>query len=156
MGGNITNRKIPIIQADILYDLPSDENILILHGCNCFHIMGAGIAKYLRSKYPVIYKVDSSTPYGDRGKLGTVSYAYIRPGLSIGNCYTQFDLGSKRHPAVNYDAIRSCLMNAINKFPYYSFRMPKIGCGLAGGKWDKVEKIYLEVLENHKFSVYEK
>lgn len=151
--------KIKIVHKDILSGLESStEKTLILHGCNCFHIMGAGIAWYLRNKYPEIYRTDRKTPYGDRNKLGTISFTTISPTLVIGNCYTQFDLGNKGDykPPVRYLAVGNALSVAVKTYPDYSFRLPKIGCGLAGGDWEKVEKIYLEKLVGIKYTVYEK
>lgn len=47
-----------IIRADILSQLDFNKPTVILHGCNCFCTMGAGIAKYLKQNYPLVYTVD--------------------------------------------------------------------------------------------------
>lgn len=155
MGKSKTDRIIPVVRQDILLNI--EEKTIILHGCNCFHIMGAGIARYLRTHYPQIYEVDKTTPYGSRKKLGTVSYAVISPELIIGNCYTQFNIyGENGKPPAVYPAISKCLRDAVSKYPDYHFRLPKIGCGLAGGDWDLVEKMYLEELSSVSYTVFEK
>jgi len=36
-------------------DIFSDSNHIIVHGCNCFCTMGAGIAKTIKELYPSAY-----------------------------------------------------------------------------------------------------
>jgi O-acetyl-ADP-ribose deacetylase (regulator of RNase III) len=51
-----------ITKGDILQGLvPGHHTTVILHGCNCMNVMGAGIALYLKQKFPVVYEVDLST-----------------------------------------------------------------------------------------------
>ncbi len=134
-----------IIKGDILENLDSSKDTIILHGCNCHHVMGAGIAAYLRKKYPKIYAVDMTTPYADRDKLGTFSVAVINPKLAILNCYTQFDTGRGRQ--VDYEAVYSVLESLSRLGPSgKEIRSPKIGCGLAGGDWDIVKVMFEKTL----------
>jgi O-acetyl-ADP-ribose deacetylase (regulator of RNase III) len=37
---------------------------LIIHGCNCFGTMGAGIARTIKSQFPVAYTADLDTKKG--------------------------------------------------------------------------------------------
>lgn len=136
-----------LIKADILANLPIDKTTLILHGCNCFHTMGAGIAAYLARKFPIIKSVDRLTPYGDVNKLGTFSVAIVEKRLIIFNCYTQYKTGPR---ACNYEAIGNVL-KAISENDHVmggntEIRSPQIGCGLAGGDWNKVEPLFDEFL----------
>lgn len=39
-------------------DLLKEKTHVLIHGCNCYNTMGAGIAKVLREKYPSIYIKD--------------------------------------------------------------------------------------------------
>ena len=64
-------------KADILSDIDETKRTVVLHGCNCFHTMGAGIALYLRRMIPEVAEVDAGTVYGDKNKLGTCSVANI-------------------------------------------------------------------------------
>ncbi len=50
---------------------------VIIHGCNCFCTMGAGIAKAIREQYPAAYEADLATEKGNRGKLGSYSSAVV-------------------------------------------------------------------------------
>lgn len=147
-----------IIRDDILSKLDPNTKTVILHGCNCFCTMGAGIAKYLKQKYPLIYSVDKGTKYGDRKKLGTFSIAGIHNNLHILNCYTQFDYrrSASGKPPVNYSAIESCLKHVLTLYDGWEIRTPKIGCGLAGGDWAVVEPLFNDILKNQNLKVYEK
>ena len=137
-----------IIQGDILSNIDNNKITIILHGCNCFHKMNAGLAKYLRRKYPVIYKYDKETKYGDIRKLGTIIPVKINNNLFIINCYTQYKYGRDRR-YLNYEALYRCLSN-VKKFiskldDSIDLRSPKIGCGLAGGDW-RIVRVMFEVL----------
>jgi len=51
-------------------------------------------------------------------------------------------------PPIRYEAIREAL-SRVNQFAVENnatLHMPRIGCGLAGGKWGEIEKILLEVV----------
>jgi len=145
-----------INKADILSQLDFTKQTVILHGCNCFHTMGAGIAKYLKQNYPLIYTVDKNTAYGDRNKLGTISIATIHNKLHIVNCYTQFYYGSKSKTPVDYVAIAKCLHRVALLYNGWEIRTPMIGCGLAGGDWDIVKLIFEETLGKQNLLIYYK
>jgi O-acetyl-ADP-ribose deacetylase (regulator of RNase III) len=55
---------------------------------------------------------------------------------------------SEDNPPVRYDAIKEALKK-VAKFAgekQASVHMPRIGCGLAGGTWDKMEPVIYESL----------
>jgi O-acetyl-ADP-ribose deacetylase (regulator of RNase III) len=137
---------------------------VIVHGCNCLHTMGAGIAAQIAKEFPEAYEADKKTEYKSKRKLGTYSFARIPHEhivtlslsaergltldpkfLTIVNAYTQYDLGSRYNPApVDYDAIRSVFRSIAKDFAGLIVGIPKIGCGLAGGDWETVEEIINE------------
>lgn len=81
---------------------------MIVHGCNCFCTMGAGIAKTIKQVFPTAYQADLATASGDRATLGTYSIAQVdRAGqkLTIVNAYTQYQWRGPG-PNVDYEAIR--------------------------------------------------
>ena len=63
---------------------------VLIHGCNCFHTMGAGIALGIKKTFPEAYEADLRTPYRHASKLGDFSQATTENGLVIINAYTQF------------------------------------------------------------------
>ena len=122
-----------IIQGNLLDLFDVGKFNIIAHGCNCFNVMGAGIARQIAKRYPVAYTADIKTKAGDINKLGTFSVACVdwHKGTYIYNLYTQFDYGSGLQ--LNYDALAFCLykLNYVEKGN--TVGLPLIGGGLAGG-----------------------
>lgn len=110
---------------------------VIVHGCNCFHTMGAGIARPVSALFPEALQADKATPYGERAKLGTISAALIKRGdisFHVVNAYTQFEYRGPG-PKVDYSAVQSCFEAIAARFPDARIGYPMIGAGLAGGDW---------------------
>lgn len=149
-----------IVKQDILTGIDTtDKPTVVLHGCNCLHTMGAGIAKYFNHKYPQVLVADKTTRYGDRSKLGTYSTAIIREQVPfhILNCYTQFDYrGPHGRCLCDYRAIQRCLNKVAQEYQDWEIRLPMIGCGLARGSWDVVSDIFTKELNNCDYTVYYK
>lgn len=149
------------INGDLISLAHRGDFELIAHGCNCFHVMGAGIAKAISFAWPEALEADKSqSKRGDLGKLGTFSLAEVRNAKSekllIANLYTQYKWG--RPDSSDYDSAESrvryiktaftSLADYINKtkLPNVRIGLPLIGCGLAGGKWATIEPIIKETL----------
>lgn len=116
---------------------------LIVHGCNCFCTMGAGIAATIKRRYPEAFAADENTVAADRGKLGTYSVATIRRGaveFLIVNAYTQYDWRG-RGVRADYDAIRSVFAKLRQAFPEKRIGYPLIGAGKARGDWTLISRI---------------
>lgn len=58
-------------------------------------------------------------------------------------------------PPIRCEALRECLshVRAFAQAQNAFVQMPRIGCGLAGGKWDEVSKIVEEELVSHDLFV---
>jgi len=124
-----------------LIELTKQGNFdVIVHGCNCFNTMGAGIAKSIKNAWPKAYNVDRSTVKGDRKKLGTYSECHEK-NIIILNAYTQYYFGSSRGKNVDYMAIRNVFRRINQNFKGMIIGIPKIGAGLAGGNWEIIENI---------------
>lgn len=128
---------------------------VIIHGCNCFKAMGAGIARQVREKFPQAYAADQQTLWGDKTKLGDFTYAEEN-GIILVNAYTQYRY-TRTDVDVDYDAVRLSMIKICQKFSQTEFAMPKIGAGLAGGDWKVIERILIEVSDKYDktFVVYE-
>jgi len=119
---------------------------VVIHGCNCFNTMGAGIAKQLSKAFPEIKAVDARTIRGDWRKLGDFSIALC--GLNndqffVVNAYTQYHFGSGKIN-VEYSAIQQVMNKIRNSHffgPNFRFAYPKIGAGLGGGDWRIISEI---------------
>ena len=128
------------IEGDLLDLAEAGRFDVIVHGCNCFHAMGAGIARAIAARWPAALEADRRTPEGDRAKLGTLSTAEVsvdgRP-LDIVNAYTQFEAGGPGRLA-DYDAIAACFVEVARRFGDARIGYPMIGAGLAGGDWAEI------------------
>lgn len=133
------------IEGDVLTLLEKKRFDVVVHGCNCHHTMGAGIAKQLQSLYPEIGTVDKRTVRGDARKLGHFSFATLSSGQIVVNAYTQLGV-SRRARSVDYAAVRNCLRGVRNAFGHFKIGMPKIGAGLGGGDWKIIRQIIIEEL----------
>ncbi len=62
-------------------------------------------------------------------------------------------------PPIRYEAVRSCLKSLAVEARRLeaSVHMPRIGCGLAGGRWEEIEPIVAEELiaEGVEVTVYD-
>lgn len=143
-----------IVKADILSNIDPNRLTIILHGCNCWHVMGAGIAGYLAKKFPVVLQVDKTTAYRSVEKLGTISIATIDPQLYVVNCYTQYQPGA--HAKLNY--IDMCLKYFVafggERLYTADIRLPKIGCGIGGLNWKNVEPVIAKHLSALPTTIY--
>ncbi len=138
-----------IIKGDLVQLGLKGSFDVIVHGCNCFCTMGAGIAKSIRDNFPEAYQADLRTEMGDKTKLGTYSYAQVNKQenrLTIVNGYTQYDF-SGENILVDYRAIRELFSKIKTDFRNQRIGYPKIGAGLAKGDWQVISGIINEELE---------
>lgn len=132
---------------------------VIVHGCNCFHTMGAGFARQTKEAFPEAYQADLETEYGRYNKMGTISSAAVwrdQIALIVVNAYTQFRY-SRKNSMVSYDAIAKAMKLVKEQCSGSKIAYPKIGCGLAGGDWNVVSEIIDTELqgEDHTLVVYD-
>lgn len=149
-----------VVHGDIIELAKCGDFDVIVHGCNCFHTMGAGVAKLIAREFPEALEEDRQTKRGDFGKLGTISFADVcipdGPALTIVNAYTQFRYGGSGR-MVDYGAVTSCFREIRVRFEHLRIAYPKIGCGLAGGDWKIVSELINERLEgcDHTLVIYD-
>ena len=143
------------LEGDIIELAKSGSYDVLIHGCNCQHTMGAGVAKLVAQAFPEALEADLQTPK-TTAKLGTVSYGFspLPNGevLIIANAYTQAYYG-KHHHAFNYGALRSCFEQIKHDLEGMHFLYPAIGAGLGLGNWYLIHPIIKEIFasENHTF-----
>lgn len=142
-----------IVNGDLIKMAKTGNFDVIIHGCNCFCAMGAGITKQIKMEFPEAFDIDKNTKHGDKSKLGNFSYVIVNDIVVI-NAYTQYHYGGGKN--VDYDAIRSVFNKIKNEFSGKRIAYPAIGCGLADGDWNKVSEIIDEELigEDHTFVIF--
>lgn len=124
---------------------------IIVHGCNARGVMGSGVAKAIRDKYPACYTLYNDE-YASRGLLlgDIIWWCYdndhkipVSKLLYIANGITQEFYGKdgKRH--VNYVAVGSVFKEVFRQAYACNLdvHFPKIGAGLGGGDWNIIEQI---------------
>lgn len=136
-----------VIKGNLLTLFENNNIDILVHGCNCFHTMGAGIAKQIKEKYYIAYEADLQTIKGDKNKLGTYSFVQINNTQFIINAYTQYHFYGKR--PIDYDALRNVFKLIDSKFKNKRIGIPKIGAGLAKGDWNIIQKIIEEEVNNN-------
>jgi len=132
-----------IVKGDLITLALGGHFDIIVHGCNCFCSMGAGIAKAIQQEFPEAFTADLQTTSGDKEKLGDFSSATVtRFGhtITIINGYTQFAFHGRQILA-DYKAITRLFAKLKKAYPGKRFGYPKIGAGLAGGDWKEIYKI---------------
>ena len=144
--------------GDLIALALAGEFDVIVHGCNCRHTMGAGIAKQIKAHFPAAYAADCATPKG-ASKLGQISSATVDCNgrdLIIVNAYTQ-DNWCGSGVLADYAAIRAAMRQVKAQFAGKRIGYPKIGAGLARGDWATIAPIIDEELagEQHTLVIYE-
>ena len=124
----------------------------IVHVCNDAGGWGKGFTGALSHKWP-----QPEALYRERKKiLGTISWIQVETNITVVNMMAQHRYSSPFRPAIRYRALEDCLINTrdLAKWKDASIHMPRIGCGLGGGTWKKVEKIIQAVFRGHSIPVF--
>lgn len=137
------------IDGDLFENLSRFD--VVVHGCNCFSTMGAGVAKIVKEKFPMAFLIDKKSKLRPMEKLGKITHTEHLTKPIIVNAYIQYQWVGKKN--IDYDAVRSCMRLIKKEFSGKRIGMPKIGSGLAGGDWDVIKRIIEEELANENVVV---
>ena len=123
---------------------------IIVHICNDIGGWGKGFVMAISRRWK-----EPEAEYrkwhkeGKDFELGGCQIIQVESNLFIANMIGQNGIrGTKDKPPIRYDAVEK----AIEKVALFaqeknaSVHMPRIGCGLAGGKWDDIEPILEKTL----------
>ena len=132
---------------------------IIIHQVNCQNVIGAGLAKQIITKYPIVEKVYHTIceTYPKQQLLGKCSFIHVTDKLTIVNLYGQYYYGNPKKTGKVYtdvNTLTNCLRDIYEKYkdnnstkndqkithtktPIY---IPYgIGCGLGGANWEDIE-----------------
>jgi len=147
---------------DIIYkqgDLLECQEKWIVHGCNAQGVMGSGVAKAIKEKYPSAFRAYRAAEEVRGLTLGDLSWAEQVDGKIVFNAITQEFYGRAGKCYVDYNAIR-WMVEGLNHLASewgvvgVHVAMPKIGAGLGGGDWNYIEIIIEECSHNFQPVVY--
>lgn len=149
-----------LVHGDILSrNTDETKSIVVCHQVNCMGVMGAGLAKQVRNKFPEAYAAYlitcSQIKRGMISGLGKVQFydALSDAGYILANIFGQYGYGrNKRY--TDYDAVRKALQTIARAYQDATIRIPyKMGCGLGGGDWGMVLPIIQEELVDNRITV---
>ncbi|MNW28277.1 Macro domain protein [compost metagenome] len=145
--------------------LEQNSDLIIAHQANCHMKMYSGIAGQLRRKYPFAVDADINFPLSSQDRFGKCSCGFGQGTNGsykyVYNLYGQFEPGTDTQKT-DYKQLKSALnmmmehlhMRGIDD-SFSHIGVPyKLGCGLAGGHWPKVEEILQEVAAEHQRDIY--
>lgn len=143
----------------------------ICHQVNCRGVMGSGVAKQIRDKWPIVYAEYKNylqeredelcgglecSPSVSKTSLGDAQTVTLPSGKHVVNMFAQLDYGYDGKRYTSYDAFYSCLesmakvipKNATIAFPY------KIGCDRGGADWGIISIMIDRVLGDFNVVIY--
>lgn len=152
-----------IIEGNLL-DFPQGIN-RIAHSCNTHNVMGAGIARSIKSHFPYAWQADCIAHQNQKNKLGSYSFGWV--DIDSGDCekgvynlYSQSTIGMGRE--VNYEAFYQALCNAREDMEIHQVQSGEnitlglpygISCGLAGGNWKIISAMIDDIFNNSPVKV---
>jgi O-acetyl-ADP-ribose deacetylase (regulator of RNase III) len=133
-------------------DPKAGGNKIICHVCNDVGGWGAGFVLALSKRWPqpeAAYRAWHQDRERNDFALGAVQLVKVEPEIWVANLVGQHDIRRNGvtpldgQPPVRYEAIEAALVKVSEEAKKLraSVHMPRIGCGLAGGTWDKMEPI---------------
>ncbi len=141
---------LTIKHGDVFEELKDGD--VFVHGCNSKGVMGSGVAKIVRKKWPNAYKIYKQAVSLGELKLGEWNaYFDSNKNICIVNLITQDEFGRNPNKVyVDYNALKAGLIDVLNECTEECKRIvfPFIGGGLANGDREKLLDIFHEVFDN--------
>lgn len=134
-----------IVNGDILTPVknPEKEMVVVCHQVNCKGVMGKGLARRIKNRFPGVFELyrERCDALGSKN-LGTVQLCscFLSSGYVIANIFGQDRYGKEKR-FTDYNALKkafssmSHMENTVIRIPY------KMGCGLGGGDWSIVKSL---------------
>ena len=145
---------VKIISGDLL----NSKEDYICHQVNCKGVMGSGVAKAIRDKWPNVYEtylqyvnMCVGTP------LGSVCFAPTENGTQeVANMFAQFTYGYDGLRYTSYDAFCNCLSILARDIPKSkTIAFPyKIGSDRGGANWNIIYAMICEILGDWDVTIY--
>ena len=149
--------EILYIKGDATAPIGSGVKV-ITHICNDIGGWGKGFVLALSKKWKMpeeAYRQWYKSQ--EEFTLGAVQFVNVENKLYVANMIGQQGIYKNTNglPPIRYEAVRQCLKKValFAMEQKASIHMPRIGCGLAGGKWEVIEQIIKEELIDKEIAV---
>lgn len=132
-------------------DLTLETQGLIVHSVNAQGVMGSGIAKAIRDKWPEVYEAYRTHVQG-KAAMGKVQFVNIADNFYVANLWGQEFFGNDGAVYADKAAIKRGLITAFEFCEDYNLelKMPMIGALRGGLDWDsEVVPIINQVMMIH-------
>jgi O-acetyl-ADP-ribose deacetylase (regulator of RNase III) len=120
---------------------------IIAHVCNDLGGWGKGFVLAISKRWPEPerayrnwHRHRAANDFG----LGAVQLVQVKPDVWVANMVAQRGMKTgSQGPPIRYDAVETCLKRLAKLALEHeaSVHMPRIGCGLAGGSWERIGPI---------------
>ncbi|MDG4820341.1 macro domain-containing protein [Asanoa sp. WMMD1127] len=129
---------------------------IIAHVCNDIGGWGRGFVVAVSRRWPEPERAYRDWHRAGGAGLGETQVVEVAADLWVANMVGQHGLRrSGGRPPIRYDALRQCLATLADTAARLgaSVHMPRIGAGLAGGRWEEIEPIIIEELSSRDIRV---
>jgi O-acetyl-ADP-ribose deacetylase (regulator of RNase III) len=149
--------SIQYLKGDVTNPIGQDQKIII-HICNDIGGWGRGFVLALSKKWKQS-EVEYKKWYKSKNnfKLGEVQFVKVEEEIIVANMIGQYNIyATNGIQPIRYDEVDKCLGKVAKEALKIkaSIHMPRIGCGLAGGTWDKIEPLIQKNLVNNGVKVF--
>jgi O-acetyl-ADP-ribose deacetylase (regulator of RNase III) len=144
--------RIEYLKGDLFSYVPG-YNTILAHGVNCQGVMGSGVAKTFKEKYPqafkdYLYYLKCFKDSLQIQPLGEVCFTETRDKLLLASMFTQEFYGKDGKKYMSYEAFFNSFRKVADHYEESTIVMPKIGAGLGGGDWNIIEGLMNIILDN--------
>jgi O-acetyl-ADP-ribose deacetylase (regulator of RNase III) len=132
---------------------------IIAHICNNIGAWGAGFVLAISGRWhqPRLDYLAWSVECDRKLPLGQARLTEVEPGLYVANMIAQDEIrGPGNRRPVQYDALETALGHVADWAAELdaTVHMPRIGCGLGGGRWEEIEPIITRTLTQRGIAAF--
>jgi O-acetyl-ADP-ribose deacetylase (regulator of RNase III) len=133
---------------------------IVAHICNDLGGWGKGFVLAISKRWPEperAYRVWHRQRAKNDFALGATQIVPVEQYIFVANMIGQHGMKTGSHGVpIRYEAVRACLEKlALEAIKLEAgVHMPRIGCGLAGGTWDRIEPLIVQALSARDVPVF--
>lgn len=131
--------------------LDDDQGVMFFHGCNAKGVMGAGVARQVKRRWPDVFEPYKMSCRGVDNPEGEVVCVWPKDedNLVVANAITQSDYGSDGEQYARLSLVGKCLYSLESKQGIIDkttnrYMAVRVGCGLGGLDWENVRPLFEE------------